>query len=527
MIGKNRSKYCLLAYLLCALCVPHAFAAPKRSTPSKIRVPSAPPAAEAPAHARTTNTPVNKLVKQQSAKRSTLSKVAVTNQAMVVLEHAEQSAQAESVQIEAPRPAVQEPVTVVAQAQQTNNHRRPTSSKTPVNPLAQVPASASERMAEADEQKSANEELAVALLPIDPSSAADDVSAQNIPGGQHIAVSKKIKPYKEGAEIYVVDTPIPSGNEFDIDLLYEQLGEDIVVVDSEEDNAQPQTRHEKALSAHLSTPSKTPASALKKYEQKSAQKDFDVQASAALIVNQETGEVIYSKGASDVMPIASISKLMTAMVVLDAKQSLNEKITITADDIDTLKKTSSRLSVGTKLTRRELLHLALMSSENRAAHALARKYQGGEKAFVKAMNAKAKKLGLTQTSYVEPTGLSPKNRSSARDLVWLVKAADKYPLIKQYSTANSKKLTIGKNKLSYKNSNKLIGNSNWNIGLQKTGYIREAGYCMVAQTSIANKRYIMVFLNANAHSDRIDDAEKIRAMIKQQNAQYASSGSKK
>lgn len=524
MISKNKSKYFLFTCVICVASITHAFAAPNRSTPSKIKVPSTTPA-------QTVEAPVQKNEVRTLTRKATPSKIAVTAQSPIAPTASEDVANQKQAQKEtvpsAPVTEQTTPTVQIAAAPEVvpDVKRRPTPSKIQVNASITV-ATASE--VETTEPATANNtspdvqdaDLAVALLP---PSESQSITTPELSNGVHLAASKKIKPYKEGAEIYVVDSAIASGNEFDVDLLntQPQLDNDIVIADADE--VVEETKHDKALRVYLSTPSKIPVSAINKHSEKSSQLPFDVQAGAALVVDQDTGEVIYSKSAQDVLPIASISKLMTAMVVLDAKQSMNEKITITSSDVDTLKKTTSRLSVGTKLTRKELLHLSLMSSENRAAHALARNYPGGEKAFVKAMNAKAKKLGLTQTTYVEPTGLSPKNRSSARDLVWLVKAAYNYPLIKQYSTASSKKIMVGKNSLNYKNSNQLIDSGNWSIGVQKTGYIREAGYCMVAQTAIGKKRYIMVFLNANARSDRVNDAEKIRAMIKDGGKkQYAS-----
>lgn len=276
-----------------------------------------------------------------------------------------------------------------------------------------------------------------------------------------------------------------------------------------------------ALTSYLASPSKTSMATLGEQNSRFSLLPVQVDANSVLIVDQDTQEVIYNKNAEDVLPIASITKLMSAMVLLDAKQSMNERITITQADVDTLKNSSSRLAVGTKLTRQELFHLMLMSSENRAAHALARNYPGGLRAFVAAMNKKAQVLGMTQTRYVDPTGLNSQNRSSARDLVWLTKAAYEYNLIRQWSTSEGHKVSVGRRQLQYINSNRLIDDGRWNIGVQKTGYIRESGHCLVMQASISGRRVIMVFLNANGSKTRMNDAEKIRTLVAGQSRQYS------
>lgn len=264
---------------------------------------------------------------------------------------------------------------------------------------------------------------------------------------------------------------------------------------------------------YLSAPSKTPVAALEAISTRSSQLPLNLNARSVLVIDQNSREILYSKNPLDTMPIASITKLMTAMIVLEAKQNLNQIITITAADVDTLKSTSSRLYVGAKLTRRDLLHLTLMSSENRAAHALSRNYPGGKKAFIAAMNEKARQLGMTQTYYADPTGLSNQNRSSATDLVWLVDAAYKYDLIRNLSTSNKHRVTAGNTRLNYTSSNNLIRERNWTIGLQKTGYIREAGYCLVMQTQISGKSLIMVLLDADAKNNRTNDVNNIRRWI--------------
>ena len=218
---------------------------------------------------------------------------------------------------------------------------------------------------------------------------------------------------------------------------------------------------------------------------------------SALIVNNRTGEVLFQKNPNRVMPIASISKLMSAIVVLDAGQSMNERITITDAEIDRLKGTGSRLSIGTTLTRSELLHLSLMSSENRATHALGRNYPGGMSAFVEAMNRKAQSLGMSNSRFYEPTGLDFRNVSTASDLNKLVQAASRYPLISRNSTSNYGSVyTSNGRQQSYKNSNALVREGGWNIELQKTGYIREAGRSMVVKASVRNQPVTIVLLNS-------------------------------
>ena len=238
--------------------------------------------------------------------------------------------------------------------------------------------------------------------------------------------------------------------------------------------------------------------------------------SVAFVVDQDTNEVLFSKNESAVLPIASITKLMTGLIVNDANLDLDETIRITKDDIDRVKGSSSRLRIGTELTRGEALHLALMSSENRAAHALARTFPGGEDAFVANMNAKAALLGMHETSYVDPTGLSSKNQSSARDLAVLVSVAYERPLLRELSTTESYSVLSGRRRLEYRNSNGLVRNDSWDIGLQKTGYIREAGRCLVMQVSIAERNLIMVFLDSNGKYTRLADAKRIRKWIESQ-----------
>jgi len=243
---------------------------------------------------------------------------------------------------------------------------------------------------------------------------------------------------------------------------------------------------------------------------------LELKSSVALVVDQDTDQVLFSKNPQAVLPIASITKLMTAMVVTEAGLDLNEPITVSADDIDTEKGSRSRLKVGTQLTRGEMLHLALMASENRAAHALGRHFPGGLEAFVAAMNATAQRLGMTDTRYVEPTGLSSQNRSSARDLTLLVKAAYAHPLIRDLSTTPEAEFPVGSRLQQFRNTNVLVRNPAWEIGLQKTGYIAEAGRCLVMQAQLAGRKLIMVLLDSAGKYSRIGDAERIRRWLAQQ-----------
>ncbi|MES2482828.1 MAG: D-alanyl-D-alanine endopeptidase, partial [Pseudomonadota bacterium] len=245
----------------------------------------------------------------------------------------------------------------------------------------------------------------------------------------------------------------------------------------------------------------------------STQDDLDLKSSVALVIDQDTQEVLLSKNQSAVLPIASLTKLMTGLVISEAKLPMDEVITITQDDVDTEKGSGSRLSVGTRLTRDEALHLALMSSENRAANALGRTFPGGLTAFVALMNAKAKQLGMKATTYVEPTGLSSRNQSSANDLALLVSAATREPVIREYSTSTSAQVAVGKRTLQYNNTNRLVKNPDWDIGLQKTGYISEAGQCLVMQAKIAGRKLILVFLDSAGKLSRIGDAERVRRWV--------------
>jgi len=245
----------------------------------------------------------------------------------------------------------------------------------------------------------------------------------------------------------------------------------------------------------------------------STQDQLELKSSVALVIDQDTREVLLSKNDLAVLPIASLTKLMTGLIVSEAKLPMDEMIAITQDDVDTEKGSSSRLRVGTSLSRGELLHLALMSSENRAAHALGRTYPGGTGTFVGLMNAKARELGMKDTSYVEPTGLSSRNQSSAHDLVSLVSFAYNDPVLRELSTSPGHSVAVGNRTLSYNNTNRLVKNQNWDIGLQKTGYISEAGQCLVMQARIAGRKLIMVFLDSAGKLSRIGDAERVRKWV--------------
>lgn len=235
---------------------------------------------------------------------------------------------------------------------------------------------------------------------------------------------------------------------------------------------------------------------------------------AVLVLDSQTGKPVYEKNASQQQPIASITKLMTAMVVLDAGLSLDEPITITDDEVDRLKNTSSRLSVGSTLTRREMLLLALMSSENRAAASLARTYPGGKAAFIARMNHKARSIGMRNAVFHDATGLDMRNSATALDLGRMVKAAYQYPLIRQFSTTHEYMAhPTASRVLHYKNSNPLVREGEWDIGLSKTGYIEEAGRCLVMQTTMGSQHLIVVLLAAKGSAARVNDAKSIKTWL--------------
>ncbi|HEX4781758.1 MAG TPA: D-alanyl-D-alanine endopeptidase [Usitatibacter sp.] len=241
----------------------------------------------------------------------------------------------------------------------------------------------------------------------------------------------------------------------------------------------------------------------------------NVQSTGVLVFDPTTGQTLFSKNADQAAPIASITKLMTAMVVLDANLPMDEAIEITSDDIDLVKNTRSRLPIGSHFRRDDLMRLALMASDNRAASALGRTYPGGLEAAVTAMNAKAKVLGTAQTRYVDSSGLSPNNVSSPSDLGKIVAAATNYPLITEYTTTGAVSVTLpdSKRKLNFVNTNALVRHSDWKIGLSKTGYINEAGKCLVMQATIVNTPIVIVLLDSWGRLTRIADANRIRKWL--------------
>ena len=247
--------------------------------------------------------------------------------------------------------------------------------------------------------------------------------------------------------------------------------------------------------------------------------------SFALIYDEQTQRPLYTKNPDAITPIASITKLMTAMVVLDANPDLDEEISVAEADQDVLKGTHSRLGVGTTFTRREMLNLALMSSENRAASALARNYPGGTAAAIAAMNAKARQLGMMNTTFRDPTGLNSQNVSTARDLVRMVAAARNYKLIHQFTTTASRSVEGQRGReLLFNNTNPLVKNASWEIGLSKTGFINEAGRCLVMQAQIRQRPVIIVLLDSVGKSSRIGDANRVKKWIESANMRgnYAS-----
>ncbi len=240
---------------------------------------------------------------------------------------------------------------------------------------------------------------------------------------------------------------------------------------------------------------------------------LDLASSVALVLDQNNSEVLFEKNANIALPIASITKLMTGLIVVEANQDMQEILTVTEDDVDHEKFTGSRLRVGAQLSRATLLHLALMSSENRAAAALGRNYPGGVAGFVAAMNAKAHQLGMNDTRYVDSSGLSSKNVASARDLAKLATAAYGQPLLRQYSTDSNSVVHAGGRTLSYRNTNYLVASPNWDIGLQKTGFINEAGRCLVMQAMIQGRAVIMVFLDSKGKQSRTADAGRVKRWL--------------
>lgn len=237
---------------------------------------------------------------------------------------------------------------------------------------------------------------------------------------------------------------------------------------------------------------------------------LDLNSSVALVMDAETQEILVGKNEQAILPVASLTKLMTGILIADADLSLDEVITITNADVDRLKNSGSRLAVGTRLTRGQALHLAMMSSENRAAHALARTFPGGVNQFVRLMNEQARSLGMMDTRFADPTGLSPRNQSSARDIAILTAASHQRPLLRTMTTSPSYELAVGGRQLAYRNSNRLVLNDAWGISLQKTGFIREAGRCVTMKFNVDGRDFIMVLLDSANSTARINDAEQLR-----------------
>lgn len=234
----------------------------------------------------------------------------------------------------------------------------------------------------------------------------------------------------------------------------------------------------------------------------------------AMVFDLEDNVVLYEKNSQELRPIASISKLMTALVVVESGLPMDEVLTISDEDVDRMRYSRSRLAVGTRLTRGEMLHLALMSSENRAAHALGRHYPGGMPAFVRAMNDKARALGMRHTRFVEPTGLSADNVATSRDLIKLLRATDNHPVIRHYATDDTEIFNVGRGRrLTYNNTNRLVKRNDWDIRISKTGFINEAGECLVMLTRIDDRDLAIVLLNSNGKYSRIGDAVRIRKLV--------------
>jgi D-alanyl-D-alanine endopeptidase (penicillin-binding protein 7) len=242
--------------------------------------------------------------------------------------------------------------------------------------------------------------------------------------------------------------------------------------------------------------------------------ELDLHSSVALLVDQDTEEVLFEKNAEAVLPIASITKLMTALVITEAGLPLDERLSVTPEEARVRAgNPRSTLHAGARLSRESALKLALMASENRAAYLLGRTYPGGMRAFVDAMNAKARELGMNDTRYVEPTGLSPENQSSARDLAVLVRAAYEHPLIRELSTATSAVMPVGQRQVQFRTTNGLVHHPEWNVGLQKTGYISAAGRCVALQAELAGRKVIMVLLDSAGRYTRMGDAERLRKWV--------------
>lgn len=240
---------------------------------------------------------------------------------------------------------------------------------------------------------------------------------------------------------------------------------------------------------------------------------LNLDSSAVLVIDQHTHEILLGKNDTVVLPIASLTKLMASLVIVEARLPMDEIITIESADVDRLRNSGSRLAVGSQLTRGQAMHLSLMSSENRAAHALGRTYPGGVDAFVRRMNERARELGMTHTRFADPTGLSGDNRSNARDMAALAAVTYQVPMLREWSTSPSYEFAGSRGVLQYRNSNRLVHKDDWDIGLQKTGFIREAGRCLVMQVSVAGRQVIMVLLDATGSAARVNDAQRLRRWV--------------
>src|SRR5215471_18364986 len=265
--------------------------------------------------------------------------------------------------------------------------------------------------------------------------------------------------------------------------------------------------------AHAAVTSGTAQRIHLRYSSRPSLNDPALRSSAALVLDLTNSSVLYSRHSDVALPIASITKLMTALVVMEAGQPLDELLAVTEDDRSFGKGSFSRLSPGTQLSRGDLMHLALMASENRAAHALGRSYPGGIAACVIAMNAKAHELGMTTAHFVEPTGLSDENVASPEDLAKLVMAAAKVAAIREYSTDSDFTVHVGRHLVRYRNTDSLVSKSDWNIVVQKTGYIHEAGRCLVMQTVIEDRPVVIVLLNSFGKRTRVADARRVRRWV--------------
>ncbi len=241
-----------------------------------------------------------------------------------------------------------------------------------------------------------------------------------------------------------------------------------------------------------------------------------LRSAVALIVDNRSGQVLIDKNSGAVLPIASLTKIMMAMVVLDAKPNMSESVEVTREDLDLEKFSRSRLPIGSVLTREELLQLALMSSENRAASALSRQFEGGKIGFVKAMNRKAQELGMLGSQFADASGLSAENRSSAVDLLKMVFAADKYPLIRQYSVAHERQVNNGKRPINFGNSNRLVKSDAWNLRLQKTGFTSEAGSCLILHGKVEDRPVTIILLDGVGRLTKFGDAHRIREWLRKQ-----------